>query len=92
VVLTAIVALIYFPLMLRNPKYQIRDDNSIKKPSMLLYLDAIAPAVLIGQVIGRFGNYYNQELYGSVVTDQNTIDFMKNLFPWMNITQDNITA
>ena len=26
--------------------------------------DAIAPAVLIGQALGRFGNYFNQELYG----------------------------
>ena len=26
--------------------------------------DAIAPAVLIGQALGRFGNYFNQELFG----------------------------
>lgn len=26
--------------------------------------DAIAPTLLIGQAIGRFGNYFNQELYG----------------------------
>jgi len=26
--------------------------------------DAIAPAVLIGQAFGRFGNYFNQELFG----------------------------
>ncbi|MFC9554133.1 prolipoprotein diacylglyceryl transferase [Rhodococcus sp. NPDC056960] len=26
--------------------------------------DAIAPAILLAQAIGRFGNYFNQELYG----------------------------
>ncbi len=28
------------------------------------FVDAIAPGLLIGQAIGRFGNYFNQELYG----------------------------
>lgn len=27
-------------------------------------LDALAPALLLAQVIGRFGNYFNQELFG----------------------------
>jgi prolipoprotein diacylglyceryl transferase len=31
-------------------------------------MDAIAPAVLIGQAIGRFGNYFNQELFGRPTT------------------------
>jgi prolipoprotein diacylglyceryl transferase len=29
-----------------------------------LFLDAIAPAILIGQALGRLGNFINQELYG----------------------------
>jgi phosphatidylglycerol:prolipoprotein diacylglycerol transferase len=29
-----------------------------------LFLDSVAPAVLIGQAFGRLGNYINQELYG----------------------------
>lgn len=32
--------------------------------TFLFFLDILAPAVLIGQVIGRWGNYFNQELYG----------------------------
>lgn len=27
--------------------------------------DALAPGILLGQVVGRWGNYFNQELYGS---------------------------
>ncbi len=36
-----------------------------KRIRILPVLDAIAPAVLVGQAIGRWGNYFNQELYGS---------------------------
>jgi prolipoprotein diacylglyceryl transferase len=28
------------------------------------FADAVAPAMLIAQALGRFGNYFNQELYG----------------------------
>jgi phosphatidylglycerol:prolipoprotein diacylglycerol transferase len=34
------------------------------KLSVLRYLDIGAPALLIGQAIGRWGNFVNQELYG----------------------------
>ncbi len=29
-----------------------------------LFMDAAAPALLVAQAIGRFGNYFNQELFG----------------------------
>jgi prolipoprotein diacylglyceryl transferase len=29
-----------------------------------LFLDAVAPALLVAQAIGRIGNYFNQELFG----------------------------
>jgi phosphatidylglycerol:prolipoprotein diacylglycerol transferase len=29
------------------------------------WLDIVAPALALGQAIGRFGNFFNQELYGS---------------------------
>jgi prolipoprotein diacylglyceryl transferase len=33
-----------------------------------LLADAFAPAILLGQVIGRLGNYFNQELFGEPTT------------------------
>lgn len=35
---------------------------------LVALMDAIAPAVLIGQAVGRFGNYFNQELFGRPTT------------------------
>ena len=41
-----------------------------KKNDLLftLMLDICAPAVLIGQIIGRWGNFFNSEAHGGVVT------------------------
>jgi prolipoprotein diacylglyceryl transferase len=35
-----------------------------RKVSFLAVADAMAPGIALAQVIGRFGNYFNQELYG----------------------------
>jgi phosphatidylglycerol:prolipoprotein diacylglycerol transferase len=35
---------------------------------LLTWIDFVAPTVLIGQAIGRWGNYVNQELYGAPTT------------------------
>src|SRR5436190_3617937 len=32
--------------------------------SVTLFMDAIAPALLVAQAVGRLGNYFNQELFG----------------------------
>ncbi|SDS23565.1 prolipoprotein diacylglyceryl transferase [Nocardioides scoriae] len=32
------------------------------------FADALAPGLLLAQVVGRFGNYFNQELYGRPTT------------------------
>lgn len=32
--------------------------------SFLMLLDTVAPGLLLGQAIGRWGNYFNQELFG----------------------------
>ena len=38
--------------------------SAFRKLDVLTWLDFLAPAVAIGQSIGRWGNYINQELYG----------------------------
>ena len=36
--------------------------------SVTLFMDAVAPGLLLAQGIGRWGNYWNQELYGKHTT------------------------
>lgn len=38
--------------------------SSLKKESFLLWADILAPGVALGQAIGRWGNFINQEVYG----------------------------
>ena len=38
--------------------------DKIKKLNSLTVLDALAPAVMLGQIIGRWGNFVNGEAYG----------------------------
>ena len=62
--------------------------NKIKKQSSLAMLDALAPAVMLGQAIGRWGNFVNAEAYGwsegvdklpwRMVLDYYVIDGKKN--------------
>ena len=47
-----------------------------KKINTLKMLDICAVGVIIGQAIGRWGNFFNQEAYGSVTS----LEFLKSLF------------
>lgn len=84
VVAVVIVSLIYFPLILRNPKYHVRVEINnkvyIQKPSLWVVLDIITPTILIGQAIGRWGNFFNGELFGDVV-DPNNMQWLKMIMP-----------
>jgi phosphatidylglycerol:prolipoprotein diacylglycerol transferase len=42
--------------------------SRIKKKPLLLLGDVMAPCVMIGQIIGRWGNFVNVEAYGSVTS------------------------
>lgn len=58
-----------------------------KNVSFMLTLDVLAPGVLIGQAMGRWGNFINQEAHGSEVSRA----FLENLFlPDFIINQMNI--
>lgn len=89
VMLTVLVAFIYFPLILKRPRYRVRDyfgkEEKVKRVSMWMYFDAIVPAILIAQFIGRWGNYCNQEVYGRIVTDENLAWFLYKVLPGMYI-------
>jgi len=41
-----------------------RMARSRELPSFLIFLDALAPALLLAQAIGRWGNWFNGELFG----------------------------
>ena len=48
-----------------------------KKISSLKMLDAVAPAVMIGQILGRWGNFFNGEAYGSIVPEDSLLYFLR---------------
>ncbi len=41
----------------------------VKKQNVLKYLDLIAPCLIIAQALGRWGNFFNQEAYGNLITN-----------------------
>ena len=55
----------------------------------LLFLDSVAPGMLVGQAVGRFANFINQELYGPP-TDRPWgvhIAAEHRIFPWKDLDQ-----
>ena len=40
----------------------------LSKADIVRFMDAVAPALLVAQSIGRIGNYFNQELFGKPTT------------------------
>ena len=43
--------------------------SRVRKIKYLVLLDIVAPVVLLGQAIGRWGNFFNGEAYGYAVTN-----------------------
>ncbi|MBR2827710.1 MAG: prolipoprotein diacylglyceryl transferase [Bacilli bacterium] len=46
-----------------------------KKINLFLLLDIITPSLLLAQALGRWGNFFNQEAFGRIVS----LKFLKNL-------------
>ena len=94
VALTVIAALIFFPLVLRTNKMKIRDiktdpsDPQVRQVSMWVYFDAIVPCILAGQILGRWGNYFNQEVYGQVISasDVGYMTWLRDHLPYMYVS------
>ncbi len=49
----------------------------IKKINPLKMLDAVSPAVMIGQFIGRWGNFVNGEAHGTIVSENSPLYFIR---------------
>ncbi len=49
----------------------------IKKDWKIIFvlLDVCAPALMLGQALGRWGNFFNQEAYGNLITKTNQMWF-----------------
>lgn len=59
--------------MWRKPKY-----------SILVVVDAVIPTILLAQAIGRWGNFFNQEVYGAALgSDVNNLGFWNILPTWI---------
>lgn len=56
-----------------------------KKKSLLRVLDCIAPGVMIGQLIGRWGNFVNAEAYGVI----GPYDFLGHTFDAASLAEHN---
>ena len=54
----------------------------IKKKSYLRLMDMAGPGVMIAQALGRWGNFFNGEAHGGIVTEGHPLYFMRmGLYP-----------
>ena len=49
----------------------------VKKINTLKFLDMTAPGVMIGQLMGRWGNFFNDEAFGGIVSEGHPLYFMR---------------
>ena len=57
----------------------------IKKISWRKFFDSVAPGVMIAQAMGRWGNFFNGEAYGSIVEEGSPLYFIRmGLLPNMD--------
>lgn len=57
----------------------------LKKIKFMKMFDATAPAVMIGQILGRWGNFFNGEAYGEEVLEGSLLYFIRmGLIPNIN--------
>lgn len=65
--------------------------SKVKKFPLLTLLDLLIPSLILGQAIGRWGNFVNQEAFGNVITNPSLQFFpvavyINNLGEWHQAT------
>lgn len=60
--------------------------TKVKKISFLKFTDSIAMGLLVGQIIGRFGNFVNREAFGGYTDSIFALRYLKSQVS--NLTQD----
>lgn len=61
--LGALGAFIRYRALMRQER-----DTEIPLPSFAIFMDALAPGIVVAQAIGRWGNWFNVELFGKPTT------------------------
>ena len=56
--------------------------SKIKKQDFRIVAAAIMPGLFLAQSLGRWGNFFNQEAYGNLIT--NDYNALPNFFEWIN--------
>lgn len=59
-----------------------------KKMNFWLFADTAAPSLLLGQVIGRWGNFFNREAFGGYTDSLFAMRYLKNQVRPGDMTQD----
>lgn len=79
VIFCSIVGIIWFTLITKRPSYFVNTTDKVikngilttqnvsRKVSTWIFADTIIPTILIGQAIGRWGNFFNHEVYGMAI-------------------------
>ena len=67
-VIGGVIGILIFALIKKNFKI------------ILILLDVCAPCLILGQALGRWGNFFNQEAYGNLITNKNLMWFPFGVF------------
>ncbi len=57
--------------------YVVTKVKKYPRQKFFKFLDSVAPAVLIGQLIGRWGNFCNGEAFGRVIPEDSPLYFIR---------------
>ena len=52
----------------------------VRKVNVFQIFDLLAPGLLIGQICGRWGNFFNQEAHGPIINPE-TLEWMQQIIP-----------